>query len=145
MPKIPHVSSQSIRKILKLFRFPHISTVFDMDFHVDFKWKKIPDDCQVIFYRQLKYQRLLKLASSFSCIQQAPISLCIESSSDNAISINSYDELIIGLFQGFLSSKQSIDTNHVISTWEGRPPSRAKSTIEVQYSQFHMQRKENCY
>ncbi|CAB4488033.1 unnamed protein product [Rhizophagus irregularis] len=78
-------------------------------------------------------------------VQQAPISLCIESSSDNAISINSYDELIIGLFQGFLSSKQSIDTNHVISTWEGRPPSRAKSTIEVQYSQFHMQRKENCY
>ena len=43
MPKIPRVSSQGIRKILELFRFPHISTVFDVDFHVDFKRKKIPD------------------------------------------------------------------------------------------------------
>ena len=43
MPKIPRVSSQGIRKMLELFRFPHISTVFDVDFHVDFKRKKIPD------------------------------------------------------------------------------------------------------
>src|SRR5688500_13711919 len=43
MLKIPCVSSQGIQKILELFRFPHISTVFDVDFHVDFKWKKIPD------------------------------------------------------------------------------------------------------
>ncbi|CAB4414358.1 unnamed protein product [Rhizophagus irregularis] len=27
----------------EVFRFPHISTVFDVDFHVDFKRKKIPD------------------------------------------------------------------------------------------------------
>jgi hypothetical protein len=68
-----------------------------------------------------------------------------EGSIDIAISTNSYDELIIGLCQGFLSSKQSIDseqqiylqniTNPVISTREGRPPSRAKSTtMEVQDS-----------
>ena len=44
MPKIPRVSSQGIRKILELFRFPHISTIFDVDFHVDFKRKKIPDE-----------------------------------------------------------------------------------------------------
>ncbi|CAB4429211.1 unnamed protein product [Rhizophagus irregularis] len=42
--EIPRVSSQGIRKILELFRFPHISIVFDVDFHVYFKRKKIPDD-----------------------------------------------------------------------------------------------------
>ncbi|PKY46589.1 hypothetical protein RhiirA4_461486 [Rhizophagus irregularis] len=62
-----------------------------------------------------------------------------EGSIDIAISTNSYDELIIGLCQGFLSSKQSIDseqqidlqniTNPVISTREGRLPSRAKRNL----------------
>ncbi|CAB4427772.1 unnamed protein product [Rhizophagus irregularis] len=53
MPKIPRVSSQGIRKILELFRFPHISTVFDVDFHVDFKRKKIPDEAELKMGRRL--------------------------------------------------------------------------------------------
>jgi hypothetical protein len=43
MPKILRVLSQGIWKILELFRFPHISTIFNVDFHVDFKQKKFPD------------------------------------------------------------------------------------------------------
>ncbi|CAB4444523.1 unnamed protein product [Rhizophagus irregularis] len=38
----------------ELFRFPHISTVFDVDFHVDFKRKKIPDGGDILQRNETK-------------------------------------------------------------------------------------------
>jgi hypothetical protein len=43
MPTIPCVSLQDIWKILELFRILQISTVYNVDFNMDFKRKKFPD------------------------------------------------------------------------------------------------------
>ncbi|CAG8848158.1 3198_t:CDS:2, partial [Gigaspora margarita] len=96
-------------------------------------------------------------------IQHNPISLCMESPSNNysvtnhtfnfehimqlqevidiAINSNSYDELI-GLYQQFLTNKQLLDNqsenipiaNPIITARRGRPPGRAKSDVEIQDS-----------